>query len=165
MDNKATTSMRLEEILRNEISVLQALYACQKRMYESVLVRDWVLLQKETSESETYATIFTRLEDERISSARALSPKAEGSRDFYAVTATLDADARSRANELFREMKRLLLLSKTENDVFNTYISNARAVITGMLETVLPGRKTKIYSRKGSIVSSNVESLVLNRSF
>lgn len=165
MDNKISAAPQLEEILRNEISVLQALYACQKRMYECVLVRDWVLLQKETSESETYATILTRLEEERVACAKALSPDAEGSRDFYAITAGLSGEARARTNDLFREMKRLLLLSKTENDVFDTYISNARAVITGMLETVLPGRKTKIYTRKGNLVSTNVESLVLNRSF
>ncbi len=165
MEKATIQTSRLEEILRNQLSILQALYACQKRMYESVLVRDWVLLQKETSESETYAAIFSRLEEERLSCAKELFPDAEGSRDFYAVTARLDAGDRQRVNELFREMKRLLLLSKTENDVFNTYVTNARAVVSGMLETVLPGRKAKIYSRRGGIVSSPVESLVLNRSF
>lgn len=165
MDNMNDTFARLEEILRNETSVLQALYACQKRMYECVLVRDWVLLQKETSEAGTYSTIFTRLDDERIACVRDVAPDAEGSRDFYAITASLEGEQRLRLNNLFREMKRLLLLSKTENDVFNTYINNARTVIAGMLETVLPGRKNKIYTRRGSIVSSNVDSLVLNRSF
>ncbi len=165
MDNATVQTSRLEDILRNQLSILQALYACQKRMYESVLVRDWVLLQKETSDSETYAAIFSRLEDERVSCARSICPEAEGSRDFYAITARLEGEERKRVNDLFREMKRLLLLSKTENDVFNTYVSNARAVVSGMLETVLPGRKAKIYSRRGNIVSSAVESLVLNRSF
>jgi hypothetical protein len=62
-------------------------------------------------------------------------------------------------------MKRLLVLSKSENDVFNTYISNARTLVTGMLETVLPARRNKIYTRRGSLASAPVESLVVNRSF
>jgi len=165
MHNKIECSALLEEILRNEIAVLTGLYACQKRMYECVLVRDWVQLQKETADSESCAASFMALEDSRITVAKALSPDSDCSKDFYGVTADFDDPDRLRINNLFREMKRLLLLSKTENDVFNTYITNARTIIAGMLETVLPGRKTRIYSRRGSIVSTNVDSLVLNRSF
>lgn len=165
MDNQSQCFDLLEKTLLGEISVLSGLYACQKRMYECVLVRSWVQLQKEMAVSEVYADKFASLEQKRHELVQSICPGTEGAKDFYSVTANLDTENRARINDLFREMKRLLLLSKTENDVFNTYITNARAVISGMLETVLPGRHNKIYTRRGALASVNVDSLVLNRSF
>lgn len=165
MKNPIECSISLEVLLKKEISILTDLYACQKRMYECVLVRDWILLQNETAVSETYVQIFLHEEKERIHLIRSALPDVEGSKDFYQVTAFFDQETASRINALFRDMKRLLLLSKTENEVFNTYITNARTIVSGMLETVLPARRNKIYTRRGSLVSSNVESLMVNRSF
>lgn len=165
MKNPVPCATLLDAILRNEISVLAALYNCQKRMYECVLIRDWVALQKETHDSETLADTFLEFERNRIELLRDAVPGVEGTMDFYCITISFSEPDRSRINALFREMKKLLLLSKTENEVFNTYITNARTLVSGMLETVLPARRNKIYSRMGSIVSANVENLVVNRSF
>jgi len=165
MKNPVPCASLLETILRNEISVLAALYGCQKRMYECVLVRDWIELQKETSVSETLVETWLECERNRIELLRDEVPGVEGSTDFYRITLALPEQDRARINSLFREMKKLLLLSKSENEVFNTYIVNARTIVSGMLETVLPERRNNIYSRKGGLVSSNVESLVVNRSF
>jgi hypothetical protein len=155
----------LEIILDNEIGVLVALYSCQKLMYESVLVRDWISLQKQTAQTDQYVQTFLNYETERIKILKEQMPEIEGSTDFYQFTSQIPEPERTRINCRFREMKKLLLLSKTENDVFNTYITNARTIVAGMLETVLPARKNKIYSRKGNLVAANVENLVVNRSF
>jgi hypothetical protein len=84
---------------------------------------------------------------------------------FYRVTALLGEADKTVINSRYREMKRLLLLSKSENDVFTTYITNAKTLLAGMLDTVISGRKSKIYTRNGALASTNVESVVLNRSF
>lgn len=165
MENRTNSSTALETILRNEIAILSDLYACQKRMYECVLVRDWVLLQKETDMASSLSDSFLDLEKTRLWCLSSIIPETDGCFDFYHVTAGFDAVSRETLNTLFREMKRLLVLSKSENDVFNTYISNARTLVTGMLETVLPARRNKIYTRRGSLASAPVESLVVNRSF
>ncbi|ULQ59750.1 hypothetical protein K7I13_15075 [Brucepastera parasyntrophica] len=165
MEQQTDNSAFLEDILQKEISILTDLYACQKRMYECVLARDWVELQKETARSENFAVIFLDMDEQRIETARKIKPEAEGSRDFYSVTAELPEDDRTRINAMFREVKRLLLLSKTENEVFNTYVTNARSVINGMLETVMPSRRNKTYNRRGDLLTAHVESLLLNRSF
>jgi len=156
---------QLEEILLHETGVLSSLHVCQKRMYESVLIRDWVVFQKETEVSGTITDSFLKLEEKRIEVARGILPDAEGSTDFYRITAEIEEPLRSRINSLFRDVKRLLLLSKTENDVLNTYVSNARTLVSGLIETALPARRNRIYTKHGSLASKNVESMVLNRSF
>jgi len=156
---------QLEEILLHETGVLSSLHVCQKRMYESVLIRDWLAFQKETEVSGTITDTFLELEKQRIAIARCILSNAEGSADFYRITVEIEEPLRSRLNGLFRDVKRLLLLSKTENDVLNTYVSNARTLVSGLIETALPARRNRIYTKHGSLASKNVESMVLNRSF
>ena len=156
---------QLEEILLHETGVLSSLHVCQKRMYESVLIRDWVAFQKETEVSATITDSFLELDKKRVDIARRILSNAEGSMDFYRITAEIQEPLRSRINGLFRNVKRLLLLSKTENDVLNTYVSNARTLVSGLIETALPARRNRIYTKHGSLASKNVESMVLNRSF
>jgi hypothetical protein len=156
---------RLEELLGKEISVLNNLYACQKRMYETVLTRDWIALQKELMVSGKISETFQNLETRRVSMLRASFPECEGSTDFYHITASFPETVRCRVNSLFRELRKTLLLSRAENDIFNTYIANARTVVSGMIDSVVPERRARIYTRQGSLASAKVESLLVNRSF
>jgi len=165
MENREFDTVRLENLLEKEIGVLKNLYASQKRMYEAVLIRDWILLQKELMVSGKISETFQNIESQRNELLRNAFPGCEGSIDFYRITSTLPETERSRINGLFREVRKLLLLSKTENDVFNTYVSNARTVVEGMIDSVMPERRNKIYTRRGSLVPSKVESLMVNRSF
>lgn len=156
---------KLETVLDQQIDLLTDLYACQKRMYESVLVRDWDLLQKELALSAEYAEKFKVLDDERIATLWKIGPHIDPANGFYRITSLLPESDKMFINSRYREMKRLLLLSKTENDVFTTYITNAKSIVSGMLDTVVSGKKSKIYTRHGALASTNVESVVLNRSF
>lgn len=164
MNNQVNCAAFLENILRTEISVLTDLYACQKRMYECVLIRDWISLQRETANSDKLVEVFLAYEANRTSTLQAFLPGMDGSLDFYLISVQFPDPERSRINSLFRDMKRLLLLSKSENEVFNTYITNARTIVSGLLETMVPARRNKIYTRHGGLASANVENLVLNRS-
>jgi len=156
---------KLLSVLEKQIALLTDLYACQKRMYESVLVRDWEQLQKELALSSGMAESFKDLDDNRIAILREIAPHIEVENAFYRVTALMNETDKMLINSRYREMKRLLLLSKTENDVFTTYITNAKTLLGGMLDSVISGRKSKIYTRNGALASTNVESVVLNRSF
>jgi len=149
---------QLEEILLHETGVLSSLHVCQKRMYESVLIRDWLAFQKETEVSETISNSFLELEKKRIEVARSILSDVEGSTDFYRITIAIQEPMRSRINSLFRDVKRLLLLSKTENDVLNTYVSNARTLVSGLIETALPARRNKIYTKHGSLASKMLKA-------
>ncbi|HKL87268.1 MAG TPA: hypothetical protein VJ861_13150 [Treponemataceae bacterium] len=155
----------LEELLIKEITVITNLISCQKRMYQAVVQRDWILFQKELMFSGKMTETFTALEQLRLSLLAETKIEAELSTDFYRSTACLPEERRLRANELYRELKKLLLLSQSENRVLQAYVSNARSVVSGIVDTLVPVRRNKIYSKRGSLVSTNIESLVLNRSF
>ena len=156
---------KLESVLEKQITLLTDLYACQKRMYESVLVRDWEQLQKELALSADMAETFKHLDDSRLAVLRDIAPHIEVENGFYRVTALQGEADKTVIKSLYLEINRLLLLSKSENDVFTTYITNAKTLLAGMLDTVISGRKSKIYTRNGALASTNVESVVLNRSF
>lgn len=165
MKKNHACARELEETLLKEAEVLTLLNACQKRMYESTVNRDWIMLQNETAASESITESFLELEKKRKYIVHAIDPKADGTKDFYFVTASFAEADRKRVNTLFRDVKRLLLLSKTENEAFGSYVSNARTLVAGVIDAVVPARRNKIYNRRGSLASGNVESMVLNRSF
>lgn len=153
------------EILRNQISALSNLYACQKRMFTAVLERDWVNMEAVTLETDRLSGIFADLEEARTTLIRSFFPDADASRDFYSISTTFEEKERKLANSLFREMKQLLLLCRTENDVFTVHVQNARSIVKSVVENCLPDRPGKIYGRNGSPVHIRMDSLVLNRSF
>lgn len=165
MDNSTDCMKMMEHVLEQQISLLAGLYTCQKRMYESVLTRDWIMLQKELALSSGIAERFANLEEERLAILKGFAPNTDSATGFYRITASFPDEGRARINAMYREVKRLLLLSRTESDVFNTYIKNARTLLTGMFDTVLAGRHNKIYTRKGALASTGLDSVVLNRSF
>ena len=165
MKKNHACARELEETLIKEAEILALLNACQKRMYDSTVSRDWIMLQNETAASEAITESFLELEKKRKYLARAIAPESDGTKDFYSVTSSLPETDRKRINTLFRDVRRLLLLSKTENDVFGAYVANARALVAGVIDAMVPARKSRIYDRRGSLASGNVESMVLNRSF
>lgn len=168
MNTNADFVAQLEKNLLSGIELLGDVYSCQKRMYQAVVARDWVRVQSESDNMKVFTAAYAEIERKReallASYARAL-PASCPNPGFYTITCTLEPDARERVNSLYRETKRLMVLSRTENDVLNSYIVNAKALVSGILETVVPARKNKIYTRKGSIAPAAAESLVVNRSF
>jgi hypothetical protein len=133
-------------------------------MYEYVLVRDWVSLEREMAEAHSHSNLFSALTKGFLAPGRD-RPRYRRIGDFYRITASFPDAERVEANALYRDLKRLLLLSKTENEVFNTYVTNARTYLHQMLDAVVPAKKGKIYSRKGALIPGAVDSLVVNRSF
>lgn len=156
---------RLENILDAGISTMSEMHACQRRMHEWVLLRNWIELQKESALRDTLEAKMNSIEDDRRTVIAAIAPELDGTTDFYRVTALMEPRVRTVLNEKFRELKRLVLLSKTENEVFETYLGHAQSLLKGLIETVMPSRRNRIYTKNGALNSGPVESLVLNRSF
>lgn len=160
---------QLKENLHASITILDALYSCQKKMYASVVERDWSTVQIETDNMNTYTQEFSKKEkmlESFISSYLNQDTKVHiGKSNFYMLTNTFPKQAREELNTLYREIKRLLILSKTENDILNAYIVSAKTIVSGVLEEIVPARKNKIYTKNGALAEVPSESLVLNHSF
>jgi len=165
MKERPESAARLEEILDENIAIMTELHGCQRRMHECVIDRDWVALQKETALRDLLGERIGVLETERRRVMEAFSPQVGNVTDFYRATASIEPIARASINAKYRELKRLVLLSKTENDVFDTYLCHAQSLLKGLIEAVVPARRNKTYTKNGALNAGPVESLVLNRSF
>lgn len=156
---------RLENLLDAGIKTMSEMHACQRRMHEWVLLRDWVALQKESAVRDSLERKMTAIETERQTVMAAIAPEAAAVTDFYRVTSLLESGTRGVLNAKFRELKRLVMLSKTENEIFETYLNHAQSLLKGLIDAVMPSRRNRIYTKNGGFDSGPVESLVLNRSF
>ncbi len=155
----------LDEILRKQIQTVSSLYSCQKRMYAGVTGKDWSALLSETAFMEECADVFAVLENRRVQLLTAASGKFGVPCDFYAVTALFQEEKRRELNSLLRELKRILVLSKTENEIFTGYVDGAQKMLSSLLENIVPSRRNKIYTRSGNLASGPGEGFVLNRAF
>ncbi|MBN2810900.1 MAG: hypothetical protein JXP39_03305 [Spirochaetales bacterium] len=154
----------LEELLVKEIQTITNLLACQKRMYASVRNRDWIAFQKELMLSSRIGDAFLDLEQMKSREMTGESADIDVNTEFYRLTSSLPPQKREKVNSLFRELRKLLLLSRAENEVLRVYVTNARAVVSGIVDTLVPVRNSKVYTKRGSIASPNLDSLVLNQS-
>lgn len=155
----------LDEILHKQTDIVSSLYACQKRMYAGVAEKDWSLLLKETAFLEECADVFALLESRRMQLLTAASQAYGVPCGFYAVTALFPKEKRDGLNSRLRELKRLLVLSKTENEIFAQYIGGAKEMLSAVLEQVVPARRSKTYTRAGGFTSGSDEGFVLDRAF
>ena len=82
---------------------------------------------------------------------------------FYAFAARLPEQERRELSELYRRIKMRTLGVRFANDSLTDYLDETQAVVSGFLEAVFPDRRGKIYSRKGTQVSPDMRSMVLNQ--
>jgi len=155
----------IERVLEQETALLLSLYAGQKRLSESVVARDWRALESEIHLCSSLADKFNEIEQERLDLVTNALGQKEALNGFYRLTSFFPDADRTRINALYREVKRLLLLCRTESEVFTSYVSNAKSLLSGMFDTVLSGGAGKVYTKSGNLASRTLDSVVLNRSF
>lgn len=158
----------LIRILKKEMDVLSSMLEKQRTLYAAVKERNWVHLEDELIGIDASSHLFMELEDERksvIDSIFRMRGLNVGDADpMYRVSRLFDDALCADIRLAFREMKRLLLASKIENDSLNKYIATVRHFLQGIFDDVVPQRRNKLYSRRGQIVRCEPESLVLNQS-
>ncbi len=160
---EGTIQDALEETLRAEIDVIERVRESQTRMFKSIRERDWVLLTNESAIIVELSEEFASLEKE-LSDLIALSSGGE-EMSFYSVTASFPQGQREVINSLFRELKRLLVLAKTESSAFAEFVSGQKASLSALVEHILPARKGRVYNKYGSLSSSGGEGIILDRVF
>lgn len=155
----------LDEVLRKQIQIVSSLYTCQKRMYAGVVEKDWAILLKETAFLEECADVFAMLETRRMQLLTSASEIFRVPCNFYMVTALFDEEKRQHLNSLLRELKRILVLSKTENEIFTGYVGGAKEMLSSLLENIVPSRRNRIYTRHGNLSAGAGEGFVVNKAF
>lgn len=142
----------LKNHLTKEETVLDSIIASQKQVRLFVTKRDWVSLENEMKSLEDKANDFMILEDER----NKLTEKATLEMGEETVNKIFKEEP------LLKEVKRKLIFSKIENDSLNTYIAITKNFLQGIFDTVVPTGRNTLYSRKGNLVRTSPDSMLVN---
>lgn len=142
----------LKNHLTKEETVLDSIIASQKEVRLFVTKRDWMSLENEMKSLEDKANDFMILEDER----NKLTEKATLEMGEETVNKI------SKEEPLLKEVKRKLIFSKIENDSLNTYIAITKNFLQGIFDTVVPTGRNTLYSRKGNLVRTSPDSMLVN---
>ena len=142
----------LKNHLTKEETMLDSIIASQKQVRLFVTKRDWMSLENEMKSLEDKANDFLILEDER----NKLTEKATLEMGEETVNKI------SKEEPLLKEVKRKLIFSKIENDSLNTYIAITKNFLQGIFDTVVPTGRNTLYSRKGNLVRTSPDSMLVN---
>ena len=142
----------LKNHLTKEETMLDSIIASQKQVRLFVTKRDWLSLENEMKSLEDKANDFMILEDER----NKLTEKATLEMGEETVNKI------SKEEPLLKEVKRKLIFSKIENDSLNTYIAITKNFLQGIFDTVVPTGRNTLYSRKGNLVRTSPDSMLVN---
>ena len=153
-------SEKLKSVLISEDKTLTEIHEVQKIIRSSVNERNWNDLQNNIISFENLSNEFALLEEERLECFDYFGLKdgagLSSSNNKFTHEATGDIQ------ELYLSVKQKLLASKIENNSLNNYIKITTEFLQGVFDNVIPQRKTSVYSRNGSLVKNQPQSMILN---
>ena len=147
-------------ILTGEIELLKEISSLHDKVRQAVMNREWTDFDERTNELNRLGEDFVRLENERL---MLFSGDAE-ERSFYTSIMELPPEQRGQLSQLYRELKMETFKMRSLNETFLDYLNEAKNLATAYIEAVCPDRGGKLYTRKGSRVSKDLRSMVVNNS-
>ena len=155
----------LEDVLSGQLIAAEVLRDSQRRLLQSVKARDWAAFLTDTAVIEELSEEFATLEKQRAKLVNIAAAKSGCGKSFYAVTASFPREKKERLNSLFRELKRVLVLAKTETMVFARYVAEEKAALSSILEHIVPQSKARTYTKRGALSSGLEEGMMLDAVF
>lgn len=162
-------------ILQQEVAVLDKIIDMQCEIRASVIIREWEDFDAMMKNLTNYNTEFEHLEQERakifatifdhadLNHANSESSEHEEA-SLYAAAARMPDEQRHALTDVYREFKIRVLRVRYENGALLKNLNEARAFAENFLADVFPGRRGKLYTSKGTVVASDVRSMLLNKS-
>ena len=160
MSNSILNAKRLYDVLLSQIELISQIIEMQKTVRESTKDRNWDKLQSTLYYINELSEGFMELEGRRIEYFREFGSKT-GS-DLHQISGNLPFQFKNPITTVFTELKKKLLTSKIENDAFNEYISITQEFLQGVFDEVLPQRRNTLYSKTGSLIKNQPDSIILN---
>lgn len=131
-------------ILEKENSLLDEVLVLQQDLRNAVNEKDWTKLMSVISSINLKMDSFNHLDEDR---------------EKYAVSQKDDSEILN----LLSEVRGKLVRTRTENKALGDYINITRNFVQGIIDTALPQSRAKVYSRSGSIVRNQPQSVVVNQ--
>lgn len=160
MSNEIVNAKRLYDVLLAEIELMTQIIQMQRSVRESTKNRDWENLQNTLYYIEELSDGFIDLEERRVGYFKEFGSKT-GS-DLHIIKPNLPFQFRNPIASVFADLKKKLLESKIENDAINEYVSITQDFIQGVFDEVLPQRRNTMYSKIGTLIKNQPESIIVN---
>jgi hypothetical protein len=154
-------------ILKQEHELLQKIGQLQNLVKNAITNREWADFEGYLGSMAAIGDEFEALDLERIQIFTNFSKRLGFNHEgvgFYSFAARLPEPERKELSELYRRIKMLTLGVRFTNDSLTGYLNEAQTIVCGFLEAVFPARRGKLYTRKGTQVTPDMRSMVLNQS-
>lgn len=138
------TKSDYRNILEKENSLLDEVLVLQQDLRNAVNEKDWTKLMSVISSINLKMDSFNHLDEDR---------------EKYAASQKDDSEILN----LLSEVRGKLVRTRTENKALGDYINITRNFVQGIIDTALPQSRAKVYSRSGSIVRNQPQSVVVNQ--
>lgn len=161
---------RCKTILIQESELVQRAAVLQRLIRDAVEKREWADFEGHFSDMNALGQELAALEQERESlfaelrGGAAAAVEHDGDKGcFYALVSRLPAEQRNELTAIYRSLKLESLKLRMANDTLMAYISEARATMAGFFALAFPDRRGQLYTPRGTTVSHDMRSMVLNQ--
>ncbi|MDR0683746.1 MAG: hypothetical protein LBF83_01260 [Spirochaetaceae bacterium] len=151
---------RCEAVLNAELMALAEAGEVQALVSEAVKRRDWVDFDASIGVINRIGARVEELEKERL----ALMPGVTGS-GFYQFAGLFPDNERRILCGLYRQVKMEAARTRFEAEALASYLGEAHAIVSGMIEAAFPEKRGKIYGRSGMEQNAKLGGIVLDRRF
>jgi hypothetical protein len=166
---------KCRDILIRECELVQKAASIQKEIDGAVMKREWINFENHFEAMNAMGSGFAALEKERErlfadfedrAGRRENAPHLDDDKGrFYALAATLPVQQRDELTALYRSLKLEALRLRMAGESLLAYLGSAKATLEGFIELAFPDRGGRMYSHRGTKVTHDMRSMVLNHSF
>ncbi|HZK20319.1 MAG TPA: hypothetical protein VFC68_06310 [Treponemataceae bacterium] len=153
-------SQKVYTTLLEQNDLLENIIALQKIVYSAVTDKKWETIEDSMHTLSVVSEKFQFLEKTRVQLCNELCPENAG--NMHSVADALFPPLKTPFIQTFHEVRQKLTVSKIENKAINDYIRISQDFLQGVMENVIPQRRNKIYTRTGTLVKNQPDSVVLN---
>jgi hypothetical protein len=167
---------RCREILLKEHEAVAKAAALQKMVQDAVQKREWADFEAHFGALNVISDKIAALEREREAvfagfsggvgqgaSAQAVELAGGDAGRFYALCMRFTIEQREEICAIYRSLKLQALKLRLDNESLLEYVSGIKATLAGFFELAFPDRGGKIYTPRGTPVSRDMRSMVLNQ--
>ncbi|MDR1576544.1 MAG: hypothetical protein LBS37_11110 [Treponema sp.] len=160
------------EILLRECELVQEAGTLQELIRDAAVGREWTDFEGRLNALDAIEGKIAALETERealFAETEAPLPQAAapggalaGGR-FYEFAARLPLTERTELTAIYRGLKLASLKLRMTNESLMKYLGEARAALEGFFALAFPERGGRIYTMRGTPISHDMRSMVLNQ--
>ncbi|MDR1399091.1 MAG: hypothetical protein LBJ41_04135 [Treponema sp.] len=162
------------ELMRIQTELMDQIAGVQDSIKNAVMNRQWDDFEALVESMQDHSTRFEELDAERAKLfahmiAEPLVSDTPAARPLearlYAFASHLPETERRQFTDLYRGLRLRAMKLRAASDSLLLYLNEAKTTVDGFVNAAFPERKSKLYSRRGMQIATDMRCMVLNRVF